>query len=240
MKLARYNHFDEASQTILNGQEAKDAYILVVDSDVVPSDYTDISLDLLAWNEHGVKLTTDFLQMREYLRGNLNLKTWANCTSDERDLLIELFTKETSISDEQDNTNKVTHLVTVYGMSVQEATIHIIKSYATFHIKEVEACKARAHNARLYEVIGTYLNLTDAADLGRVSENLLSRYSDKGIRGMVDTPVSGEGLMDFIESTPGTSYEFAGLAAQGYSMQTGTLQDLIDALVDIFRNGNYY
>jgi len=52
---------------------------------------------------------------------------------------------------------------------------------------------------------------------------------------------SEDALFDYIESTTGTVYEFAGLASKGYTMQNGDVDEtnFINAIMDILRHGEY-
>ena len=70
-------------------------------------------------------------------------------------------------------------------------------------------------------------------------ENLYFGYEKQAIKGTNDG--SETGLFDYIESTVGTVYEFAGLESKGYTMQNGDLDEtnFIAAIMDVLRNGKY-
>jgi len=56
----------------------------------------------------------------------------------------------------------------------------------------------------------------------------------------VDYGQAGVGLIDYIDGTIGTVYEFAGLSQKGYVLNGGApLSMLVDDLKDVLLNGNY-
>lgn len=184
--------------------------------------------------------SNDYYQFREYRRGLLDVQTWANLSSDERDFMIELYLKETAISEATDATNKVTHLIaTGQATTTEEARLIIVDKWAKHHILDIMSCEARAKALRLYTKVGVYLSISDATDFFVTVENLYIAFRDQAIKGTNDG--SEEGLFDYIESTAGTVYEFAGLASKGYTMQNGDTDEtnFIIALMDILRYGKY-
>ncbi len=184
--------------------------------------------------------SNDYYQFREYQREILDAKTWANLSVDERDFMIELDLKETSVSDAQDGANKVTHLIsTGQATTTEESRIVIVNAWAAHHVLDIESCTARAKALKLYIEIGTYLSKADAIDLFETINNLYVGFRDQAIKGTLDG--SGTGLFNYIESTVGTVYEFAGLASKGYTMQNGDLDmaNFVAALMRILREGRY-
>jgi hypothetical protein len=184
--------------------------------------------------------SNDYYQFREYQRGVLDVQTWANLTDDERDFMIELYLKETAITEAQDSTNKVTHLIsTGQATTTEEARLIIVDKWSKHHVLEVEACEKRAKALKLYLEVGTYLSISDATDFFTTVENLYFGYEKQAIKGTNDG--SETGLFDYIESTVGTVYEFAGLESKGYTMQNGDLDEtnFIIAIMDVLRNGKY-
>ncbi len=184
--------------------------------------------------------SNDYYQFREYQRGLLDVKTWANLNNSERDFMIELYLKETAITEAEDATNKVTHLISTGQASTsEEARLIIVDRWAKHHVLDVEACQKRATALKLYLEVGTYLSIADATDFFTTVENLYFAYEKQAIKGTNDG--SETGLFDYIESTPGTVYEFAGLESKGYTMQNGDPDEtnFIAAIMDILRNGKY-
>ncbi len=184
--------------------------------------------------------SNDYYQFREYRRGILDIKTWANLSVTERDFMIQLHLKETAITGATDATNKVTHLIeTGQATTTEEARLIIVDNWAKHHILEIESCGLRARALRLYTEVGVYLSIADATDFFVTVENLYIAFRDQAIKGVQDG--SEEGLFDYIESTVGTVYEFAGLVSKGYIMQNGDVDEtnFINAIMGILRHGKY-
>ena len=184
--------------------------------------------------------SNDYYQFREYTRAILDVKTWVNLSNSEKDFMIDLYLKETSISQATDDTNKATHLITTgQAVDAESARLLIVESWSKHHILDVESCKARANALKLYISIGTYLSISDATDFFMTVENLYVGFRDQAIKGTQDG--SEEGLFDYIESTVGTVYEFAGLASKGYVMQNGDSDEInfTASIMDVIRHGKY-
>ena len=184
--------------------------------------------------------SNDYYQFREYRRGLLDIQTWVNLTDSERDFMIKLYLKETAISEATDATNKVTHLITTgQATTTEEARLIIVDKWAEHHLLDVESCGARAKALKLYVEIGIYLSIADASDFFTTVENLYIAFRDQAIKGTNDG--SEVGLFDYIESTVGTVYEFAGLASKGYTMQNGDLDEtnFVTDIMNVLRNGKY-
>ncbi len=184
--------------------------------------------------------SNDYYQFREYQRVILDVKTWTNLTNVERDFMIELYLKETAITEAQDSINKVTHLIsTGQATTTEEARLIIVAKWSEHHILDIGSCEKRAKALKLYLEVGTYLSIADATDFFTTVENLYFGYEKQAIKGTNDG--SETGLFDYIESTIGTVYEFAGLESKGYTMQNGDLDEtnFIIAIMDVLRNGKY-
>ena len=154
--------------------------------------------------------------------------------------MIELYLKETAIDELTDASNKVTHLMaTGQATNVEGARLIIVNKWASHHILDIVSCGERAKALRLYVEVGTYLSISDASDFFTTVENLYVAFRDQAIKGTNDG--SEAGLFDYIESTPGTVYEFAGLASKGYLMQNGDADEInfISAIMEVIRFGKY-
>jgi hypothetical protein len=198
--------------------------------------YNDIT-SIENWYDYGDVLCTDILQTRDRIKSMVDNITWTNLTSSERDLVIDLYLKETNVNENTYNTYKVGHLMSK-GYTLDQSRYLLFQAYGDFHVREVKACEKRCRSEKLYKVIAKYLTLADAGDLIKVTHKLFDLYKSQAIRGTLDGN-AGEGLFNFLESTPGSSYEFAGLAQQGYTLNTGSYDDFITELMDILRHGNY-
>jgi len=145
-----------------------------------------------------------------------------------------------SAKDAGANTDKVTHLVTVHGKSPSDSVTELQKAFAKNHVRDIQSCRARLDSVTLYEIIGKYLSFIDAKDFFQTVRNLYIDYKDQGIKGTKDGMV-GVALFDFIESTPKTIFESAGLSSKGYDMQNGDADasNFVADLMTVFRNGIY-
>lgn len=190
------------------------------------------------WVVYGDVLCTDILQVRDRIKEELDAISWSGLTNTQKDIVIEYYLKETNKDEATSNTEKVVYLMTSKGYSPLQAQGVLIKAYGSYHPKEVYACNKRANTEKLYEVIAKYLTLADAGDLIKITHKLFDLYKTQAIRGTQDGN-AGEGLFNFLESTPGTSYETTGLEQQGYTLSTGTYSEFITELMDVLRHGNY-
>lgn len=184
--------------------------------------------------------SNDYYQFREYQRDILDAKTWSGLSDVERDFMIELYLKETTIDDATDAANKVTHLIlTGQATTTEEARLIIVAKWSEHHILDIGSCEKRAKALKLYLEVGTYLSIADATDFFVTVENLYIAFRDQAIKGTSDG--SEVGLFDYIESTIGTVYEFAGLESKGYAMQNGDLDEtnFIIAIMGVLRKGKY-
>jgi hypothetical protein len=198
-----------------------------------------LTIELL--HKYGNKtLQKDYLYIRQLIIELLNTKTWNNCTNAEKDIVIELHARETSKTSIVANGEKVTYLMSKKGKNQAQAILFLQEQFAIHHIKEIQSCTARANSKDLFTIIPKYLTILDAGDFIRTISSLFTAYLFQGVKGVNDSD-AGEGLFDFIESTVGTSFETAGLREQGYVMQNGdaNMDNFINALMDILRNGNY-
>ena len=218
---------------------------VLLDTDPVPlgdtgDPYLDSSQDLIAWKDYGLQGCRDYTQCRTRVIEQLDIKTWGVLSDAEKDFIIAIYAKETAITEAVDATNKITYLITSGKVSTtEEGRIFLVNSWADHHILDIVSCGQRATAVRLYSDIGVYLTLADTSDFFTTVENLYFAYERQAIKGSLDG--SEVGLFDYIESTVGTVYEFAGLASKGYTMQNGDPDEtnLISDIMSIIREGNY-
>lgn len=200
--------------------------------------YNDVT-SIEHWKLYGMLLSSDWLQVRKRVIEEVDVKgSWGALTSEEKDVCIELYARPSGVTTTQDSQNKVIYLMTVKGQTQAQAIDFLQQAYADFHAKEIEACKQRANSSKVFKVVSRYLNISDASDFIRTTESLFNLYTTQGIRGTQDGE-AGEGLLDFIESTIGTNFEFFGLEQANYTLLQGTIDNFKSELVDILRNGNY-
>lgn len=221
---------------VLEGESVDPEFIIgeTIDTNL----YDDIT-SIENWDIYGLKVCTDFLQVRSRIVDEINIKGgWTGLTNTEKDVCITYCALATGVSINDDNMNKVIYLTTTKGLSQPQAMGYLLQAFAQYNSKEIECCSKRITSSRLFETIGMFLSTSDGADFVKITQNLAYLYQRHAIMG-VNEGVSGEGLFDFIQSTPGTQYEFAGLAQQGYTINNGTITDLINGIMDVLKNGNY-
>lgn len=193
----------------------------------------------ILYKDGGTKLAVDYLKVRALILTEVNTKGgWGFLSDKEKDVVIDSFLEDPLLDTDTNNINKVTHLVTVHGMSSPDAQAYLAVAFATHHVKEVKSCEKRAASQDVAALMATYLDLADARDFIDTTKAMYDMFRLQGIKGTQYGTV-GEGLLDFIESQAGTSFEFIGLAQQGYVLKTGVIQDLVTGLVDMLINGNY-
>lgn len=227
----------EERTTMVGYGEVIDPSIIVVSGSTLDTTKYDDITSIESWDKYSTMITTDYLQTRERIRVMLDDIAWTGCTINEKYIVIKYYLKESLKTSSDSDSEKIQFLMGE-GLSLDESKIFLIKAYSVYHIKEIDACNKRSNSESLYEVIAKYLNLTDAADLIKITHKLFDLYKSQAIRGLNDG-TAGEGLFDFLESTVGSSYETSGLEQQGYTLNTGDFTSFISELMDVLRNGNY-
>ena len=201
-----------------------------------PTGFT-ASDNLEDYYNYGMPSVTDFLQLRSYMVEVINTKTWDGLSTTEKYRAIHCYLRETSATREDAQTQKITFLM-AEGYTMEEAIDQLTDAFAKFQVANIESCNQRANSKALYKIIATYLAIEDATDFYKKAANLFLDYKNEGIKGIAYGD-EGEGLLDYIESTPGTSFESNGLAQEAYVLKTGTFTDLISALQEVLIKGNY-
>ncbi len=120
------------------------------------------------------------------------------------------------------------------GMSLLQAKERVLTEYLEHNFKYVKACEIRWVAAKYVTV--DYLSFADAIDFVRSTRDLVEDMLNYGILGTNDDD-EDSGIMDYIESTG--SFVGSGLAEKGYVTSVGTINDMIDGLVEVFRGGYY-
>lgn len=190
------------------------------------------------FRKHGnPKVAIDYLKARDLATEEITNKGgWGNLTDLEKDYIIEFFINIPGMDYDTSNATKISHLMSVHSMTLQEAGAHLAGVYPRHHIGERNACLKRAQSKDIMTVMQTYLNIVDMADFVETTKDLYDAFKDEGIRGSQDGQ-HGMGLFDWIENTG--DFAVAGLIEQLYVYKQGTAADFKVALMDILRNGNY-
>lgn len=216
------------------------AVFLLEDSAPAPEGYSDKSQFFDCWERYGEALCTDYNQFRDFVGEQLGIKTWDNLTYDERDFIIKLNVWETTGTKDEYNAKKIAHILERgYASDLVSAKAYLTSHWARHHILDVKACVSRAESAKLFEVVGKYLSIDDAEDLFATTSNLYLKFIKQAVKGTLDD--SPLGWFDYLENTPGTVYEFAGLTSKGYVMQNGDPDEtnFISDIMGVLRHGNY-
>lgn len=171
----------------------------------------------------------DYQYVRQELISTVAASGWANLSSSERDIAIKYFAYD-------NDTDKVNHLMSTKGMTLDEADLHLIEQWRKHHVKFVSVCMYRKSYFEACTL--KYLTVSDANDLFNTLELLLASYLNIGRIGINygfnDTT---DGLMDYVESSHG--FVGQGLAENSYTLRRGTWTDFILELKDIIVNGQY-
>ena len=229
-KTWRYIHFDPVTKKNVPGEIFKVGEII---SDTQPdSDYNEVKSVLDVYNTH-YNYFGDYSAWRQKINEDLNDRGWDDLTDQEKDICIELDLYEDGVDPSVFTGTKITYLV---GKGENPALV-LGESFANHHVKDIENCRLRGDDVHIYIIVGKYLSLQDAADFFRLIQGLYTQYRDQAIKGTLDGFV-GIGMFDFIESTPGTIYEFSGLESQGYTINSPhTVSDFITEFMLWFREG---
>lgn len=182
----------------------------------------------------------DHIWMQRRIAEQLQLKAgatdvdkWDNCTIDEKNIILK-YNQFKGVPGGDEDTAKVTHLLTTGQASdVSDAARWLRHNHAVSVTKTRPAARARVEGDRIIEAIIKYLDPHDTDQLLSTMSAYLTGYKDYVLVGTV-IPGNEPGLWDYINSTdiyggPPAS----GLVEEGWVTQTGTLNDLRDALNDI-------
>lgn len=188
---------------------------------------TDKSQNLIIMRDYGKNMCSDFLQFSAFVTEQLNIKTWAGCSNDEKMFLIDYYVKETGTTSENDLLLKQTHLVNEQGMTSDGALEYLGARFSEFNDNQKKSCRQRVDSKDLCISISKYLSSTDVRLL---TEKVKDEYSYFHNYGYKD-------LIYFVESSNGR--ESDGLEQQGYTPKTGSINDLKNELLLILKNGIY-
>lgn len=188
---------------------------------------TDKSNNIILIRDYGRNMCNDFLQFSAFVTEQLNIKTWAGCSNDEKMFLIDNHIKETNTTTEDDITLKETHLINEQGMTSQDALEYLGARFSEFNDNQKDSCRQRIESKDLCISISKYLS---AFDVRLLTEKVKDEYSYFHNYGYRD-------LIHFIESSNGR--ESDGLEQQGYTLKTGSINDLKNELLGILKLGIY-
>jgi hypothetical protein len=121
---------------------------------------------------------------------------------------------------------------TVHTLQQQIANGRLFKEYATVARKRrLDEAMSQVYNRVSYDDVNTIIYEMDSA-------KLMYNYVVLGIEGTLEGDI--EGLIDYILSRVGTSFENIGLTTKNFTVEgmSGTAE-FATLLVDIIKNGNY-
>lgn len=202
-------------------------YLVDNSYDFTANNAMDKSQDLILIRDYARKMCNDALQFIAFGTEQLDVKTWANCSNDEKKFLIDWNVKETSTLLVDDLAAKKAYLESVESMTTQEALDYLGQRFADFVERQKESCRQRIESKDLSICISKYLSPLDMRTLTAKVKEEYSNFNDYGYKE----------LIYFIESING--YEADGLTEQGYTLNTGTINDFKDKLLTILKLGNY-
>lgn len=159
----------------------------------------------------------DFKQHRKMIAIVAAVTGWSNLSLEQKQKASSIFAVQKSYRDE------------VHTAAEQEANSLI---YHTSSIQSREArmtcCEAKVYNRLLPADADVVIN--DMKTYG-----LTISYIRHGREGIEEG--DAEGVLDYIQATEATTYELTGLVTKGFTPITGSLQDLVDELVAIIKDG---
>ena len=206
----------------LNGNQP---FKIILSGETIPNNYVDIS-NILNWHNLGSQIANDYLVYKNAIKELIIENGWSNLTNVEKDIAIQYYAYP-------DATSAVIYLITVKGMSQQQAQGFILQQWHRHHGNVIISCKQRWYYAKF--IVPQYLNFTDAETLFNTIESLAFAYNDMGRLG-VEYGDKTNGIMDYIEST--NAYVGAGLRESGFTI-SGTWDDFIQAMKNVFVEGIY-
>lgn len=188
---------------------------------------TDKSQNLILIRDYVENMCSDFLQFAAFVTEQLNTKTWAGCSNDEKMFLIDCYIKETGTTADNDLSAKQTYLIDEQGMTSQSALEYLGSRFSEFNDKQKDSCRQRIESKDLCISISKYLSVIDVRMLTEKVKDEYSYFHNYGYRD----------LIHFIESSNGR--ESDGLEQQGYTLKIGSIDDLKNELLGILKLGIY-
>jgi len=202
-------------------------YLVENNYDFGANNATDKSQDLILVRDYVENMCSDFLQFSAFVTEQLNIKTWTGCSNNEKMFLIDCYIKETGTTADNDLSAKQTYLIDEQGMTAQDALEYLGARFSEFNDKQKDSCRQRIESKDLCISISKYLSVIDVRLLTEKVKDEYSYFHNYGYRD----------LIHFIESSNGR--ESDGLEQQGYTLKTGSINDLKNELLGILKLGIY-
>jgi len=209
-----------------DGLNGNDPFLIINSGGTIPNDYIDIT-SIENWDKFGNGVANDYLVIKFEIRDIANLNGWSGLTNNEKDLAIKYYINP-------DMSQAVDYLMTVKGMTQNEAVAFLTQKWHIHHGKLLNACKERWYYVKIVAV--KYLTFADAEDLFDTARQLIYEYTEMGRLG-IDYGDKNNGLMDYLMSTNG--YAGQGLEEENYTLQIGTWNDFKNKLKNVLVCGIY-
>jgi len=188
-------------------------------SDTVPEGYTDIS-SIVNWSKYSKLVKKDYKTIRkEIYISMLTAGGWANLSTEEKEICSKYFIVDASLRTE-------VH-------TVDEQIINGL----THHNESIKARNCR-YTSAILEVYNRLTKIESDEILTSIRAHALdTEYITYGREGTLEG--DPEGILDFIESRIGTSYENTGMSSMEYIPAGMTMQELVDRCKVIIVDGDY-
>jgi hypothetical protein len=207
----------------LNGNEP---FQIILSGTTIPSGYTDIS-SIENWDIFATAIANDYAVVRFAIKEIVEINQWSGLTNTEKDLAIKYYSYHNPVE-------AVIYLITVKGMSQEQAQQFVLISWHKHHLRNIVAYTQRWNYAKYSTLL--YLNRNDAEDLFYTVKTLIDSYIETGIIG-VDYNYTSDGIIDYIYSIHGFTGQ--GLEENNYNLLQGTWADFKDALNNVVVCGIY-
>jgi len=190
-------------------------FTIIDATDPIPAEYADVS-GIENWWTFGYELR-DYKYIRYEIMIIAAVTGWANLSLEEKTIAAKCFAVG------------LTERLEIFSVDQQ------INKGITHHRKSVQARSSREEAA--LSLLYAHLSPVDANMVVDDTDNLMSVYINRGREGT--TSGDPEWLFDYIEATPGTSYETTGFARKSITPMGMSLNDLVTAVMRILRDGEY-
>lgn len=206
--------------------ENNEPFSIIFQHEEAPSGYTDIS-SIENWDRFGYDVVNDYLVVKDQIKYLMLDIGWSGLTHDEKIICIHYYALP-------DFEQPVMFLMTEMGLTQSEAMSYVIEHWHIHHKKLLEVCRERWFYVKL--IVVNYLNFSDAEELMDLANPLIFNFIESGRFG-IDYGDKRSGLLDFITSK--YNFDGQGLREQGYDLNYGTYDELIDKMVNVLLHGMY-
>lgn len=211
MIIAQYNHFIPVTKEIAEGQEPKDAYLVLNDGDVVPSDYTDKSQDPEVVSAANIAGMIDYLSASLLIKAAVANLGFNSFSTSAKDIICK--------HNAADTTTEIIPYYVSLGMSNEDAqNYHGIRRLKNLRCNR-DACEERYQDidspAGWYAIILTYFEEYDAFAIKAAAyEKHIPNYREDALLGG-DYDIGIIGILDFINNTNGVGTSLENFPLKG-------------------------